>query len=77
MRLVALDEAAQRRGLSLGQTVSEARGLLPELLTRELDAPAIARRFADFADWHANASPIVAIPADGAPWGDLVLDITG
>jgi protein ImuB len=77
LRLVALDQVAQARGVRPGQTVAEARGLLPELETRALDAPRIARRFADFADWHSNASPIVAIPADGAPWGELVLDITG
>jgi len=77
MRLVALDAAAYAAGLDLGQTVSEARGRVPELVTRELDAAFTARRFAAFADWHSNASPIVAIPADGAPWGDLVLDITG
>ncbi len=33
--------------------------------------------FADFADWHSNASPMVAVVTDRAAWGDLVLDITG
>jgi len=77
MRLVALDAAASARGLAAGQTVSDARALVPELDTRALDSTLIARLFADFADWHSNASPLVAIPPDGAPWGDLVLDITG
>ncbi len=38
---------------------------------------ALEHVFADFADWHSNASPIVAVLDDVAAYGDLVLDITG
>ncbi len=37
----------------------------------------IQQTFADFADWHSNASPIVSVLIDKSAWGDLALDITG
>lgn len=77
MRLVALDERAVRAGLSEGQSLSDARALCPELNAREIDRAALAARFADFADWQSYASPIVAVLDETAPYGDLVLDITG
>ncbi|MEO6014312.1 MAG: DNA polymerase Y family protein [Devosia sp.] len=77
MRLVALDETAIRHGLSLGQTVSDARAQLPELEVREIDQELTQALFADFADWHSYASPLVVALTDMAPYGDLVLDITG
>ena len=77
MRLVALDLVASRAGLGIGQSLSDARALLPGLEVRELDEEFTAQVFADFADWHSNASPIVAVHDDVSPWGDLILDITG
>jgi protein ImuB len=77
MRLVALDARASAHGLHVGQTLADARAILPELDAQEIDRAAIAQLFADFADWHSNASPIVSVLTDAAPWGDLVLDITG
>ncbi len=50
---------------------------MPELTVRELDRPLLEAAFADFADWHSNASPLVAVMGETAPYGDLVLDITG
>lgn len=77
MRLVAVDSAAFRAGLSAGQNLSDARALVPDLELREIDRGFIEHVFADFADWHSNASPIVAVLPDLAPFGDLVMDITG
>jgi protein ImuB len=78
LRLVALDVEASRAGLRYGQSLADARALLPELTVREIDEPMLEAAFADFADWHSNASPLVAVMGDGGlRYGDLVLDITG
>ncbi len=77
MRLAAVDAAASKAGLSAGQNLSDARALVPDLEAREIDQGFIGHVFADFADWHSNASPIVAVHSDMAPYGDLILDITG
>lgn len=77
MRLSALDALASKAGLSVGQNLSDARALVPDLLVFEHDADFTAHVFADFADWHSNASPIVAVDDTMAPYGDLILDITG
>jgi protein ImuB len=77
MKIVELDEAASRKGLFVGQNLSDARAIVTDLEAREIDRDTTERVFADFADWHSNASPIVSIVTDVAPWGDLALDITG
>ena len=77
MRLAAVDVAASRANLLPGQNLSDARALVPELELREIDRSYIEQVFADFADWHSNASPIVAVHSAAAPYGDLILDITG
>ncbi len=77
MRLAAVDAVASDAGLSPGQNLSDARALVPDLIVREIDHDFIAHVFADFADWHSNASPIVAAHTDISPYGDLMLDITG
>jgi protein ImuB len=77
MRLVELDARAAAAGLYVTQSLSDARALVPELKVREIDRAFLATVFADFADWHSNASPIVAVPTEAAPYGDLILDITG
>ena len=77
MRLVALDAGAAAAGLALSQSLSDARALCPTLQVREIDRSFLAAVFADFADWHSYASPLVAVLADAAPYGDLGLDITG
>jgi protein ImuB len=74
---VALDNKAAEIGLQLDQTLADARAIVPDLVMREIDRDYLEAVFADFADWHSNASPIVAVLADAAPYGDLVLDITG
>jgi protein ImuB len=77
MRIAAVDQRAAEAGLFPGRNLADARAVIPELLARELEPERIARIFADFADWHSNASPIVSVLDHVAPWGDLVLDITG
>jgi len=77
MRLAAVDIEASRANLSPGQNLSDARALVPELELREIDRAYIEQVFSDFADWHSNASPIVAVHSAVAPYGDLILDITG
>ena len=77
MRIVAHDDRAGAAGLFRGQSLSDARALCPDLEAREIDRGFLAHVFADFADWHSNASPIVSVLTDKAMWGDLVLDITG
>jgi protein ImuB len=77
MRIAALDAAAARLGLSVGHAPSDARAQVPTLVVREIDAAALETAFADFADWHSYASPLVSVLTDTAPYGDLVLDISG
>lgn len=77
MKLMAVDAMASKAGLVPGQNLSDARALVPDLEVREADRNAFEHLFADFADWHSNASPIVSVLTDVAAYGDLVLDITG
>ena len=77
LRLAAVDAEAARRGLSIGQNLADARAMVPDLTVREMDRPLLEAAFADFADWHSNASPLVAVMSDVTGFGDLVLDITG
>ena len=77
MRLAAVDAAASRHGLSIGQALSDARAQIPGLNVREIDRAMTEALFADFADWHSYASPMVSVLTDATPCGDLVLDITG
>lgn len=77
MRIAALDTAASRAGLTVGQNITDARALVPDLLVLEHDPGFTAHVFSEFADWHSNASPIVAVHDAMTPYGDLILDITG
>ena len=77
MRLAAIDAEAAANKLSVGQNLADARAMLPGLTVREIDRPMLEAAFADFADWHSNASPLVAVHAEMNAFGDLILDITG
>ncbi len=77
MRLVAVDALAARLKLTSGQNLSDAKAQVPQLEVREIDQVHVAHVFADFADWHSNASPLVAVMTDRSLYGDLCLDITG
>ena len=77
MRLAAVDDRAAEAGLMVGQSLTDARALVPNLEVREIDRVLLEHSFADFADWHSYASPIVSVLTDQTPYGDLCLDITG
>lgn len=77
MRLVAIDAEGQQKGLRHGQALADARAVLPRLTVQEIDRPLLEAGFADLADWHSNASPLVSVLTDNENFGDLVLDITG
>lgn len=77
MRLVALHHQAAATGIFEGQSLTDARALVPGLSVREIDRAFLTQRFADFADWHSYASPIVSVLTDQSAYGDLGLDITG
>jgi protein ImuB len=77
LRVGALDAEAARLGVRLGQSLADARAIVPSLTAKEMDRPLLESGFADFADWHSNASPMVAVMNDVTRFGDLVLDITG
>jgi protein ImuB len=77
LRLAAIDREAAQLGLSVGQNLADARGMVPALTLKEIDRPMLEAAFADFADWHSNASPLVSVQTAMHPFGDLVLDITG
>ena len=77
LRLAAVDAEAARHGLHVGQNLADARAMVPDLTVREMDRPLLEAAFADFADWHSNASPLVSVMTDVTGFGDLVLDITG
>ena len=73
MRLVALDETAERVGLNRGQALTDARAMVPALDAVEEDGNADARLLATIADWAERYTPLVALAGgDG-----LTLDITG
>lgn len=76
-RLAALDARASKLGLKLEQALADARAIVPDLLVQEIDHDLLEGVFADFADWHSNASPIVAVLTDQVRYGQLALDITG
>ncbi len=77
MRLVAVDARASAEGLFGGQNLSDARAQVPTLDVREIDRASLEQVFADFADWHSNASPVVSVLTDAAEYGDLCIDVTG
>lgn len=74
---MAVDAQAARLGLAPRHSLADARALVPDLDAREIDRPLLEHVFADFADWHSYASPIVSVLTDAAAFGDLMLDITG
>ncbi|OJF91235.1 DNA repair protein [Pararhizobium antarcticum] len=73
MRIVALDQVAERSGLSLGQGITEARAIRPVIDVIPAD-PAADRAFLEgLADWCDRYTPLVAMDGDRG----LFLDITG
>jgi protein ImuB len=71
--LVAIDDAAERRGLHIGIALAQARAMHPTLDVVPEDADADATLLESIADWCLRYTPLVACDTpDG-----LLLDITG
>jgi len=71
--IVAINEAAERLGLSTGLALAQARAMHPALQAVVEDAVADATLLENIADWCLRYTPLVAVDApDG-----LTLDITG
>ncbi len=71
--IYALDDAAARNGLAIGQPLANARAICPHLEVFDADIAADARTLGDIADWCDRFTPLVALDSpDG-----LFLDITG
>jgi protein ImuB len=72
-RLYAVDHGAACLGLFVGQKLTDAHALVPELASADAEPEADAQALLALADWCARFSPAVAVDApDG-----LFLDITG
>ena len=71
--LVAIDDAAERRGLHIGVALAQARAMHPTLDVVPEDADADATLLDNIADWCLRYTPLVA---SDTPDG-LLLDITG
>jgi protein ImuB len=73
LRLVSVDPAALRLGISAGLTLADARARVPALAVAETDLAADLALLERLADWCERYTPLVALDhPDG-----LVLDITG
>ena len=71
--LTAVDDAAERLGLSPGLALAQARAMHPDIEALEEDAEADAALLEVIADWCLRYTPLVACDApDG-----LLLDISG
>lgn len=77
LRLAAVDRLAGAQKLYIGQNLADARAMVLDLTAREIDQPLLEAAFGIFADWHSNASPLVAVMSDMNAYGDLVMDISG
>lgn len=72
LRLVALDEAAEKLGLTRGMALADARAMIPALGVADDDPAADAALLEDVAGWAERYTPLVGLDANG-----LMLDITG
>src|SRR5262249_31338532 len=74
VRLTAIDAQAEAEGLRIGQTLADARALLPVLLVANADPAADARALAELARWAERFSPFIGLDPDGE---GLWLDVRG
>ncbi|MEP9350495.1 DNA polymerase Y family protein [Xanthobacter sp. KR7-225] len=72
-RLVAMDAAAERLGLTLGLPLADARARVPRLAVAQEDPAADAALLAALASWCERWTPFAALSGEGG----LMLDITG
>ncbi|MGD4095477.1 hypothetical protein QT626_22495, partial [Xanthomonas citri pv. citri] len=57
----ALDDAASRLGLHIGQPLANARAMCPDLKVFDADVVADAKTLSDIADWCDRFTPLVAL----------------
>lgn len=79
VRLVAVEAEAERYGLHAGQTLSDARALVPSVVAHASDNAAIEQLRRSIALWCGRYTPLVAFAGteEGARHYALFLDITG
>ncbi len=81
MRLVAVDAAGHKAGLRVGQTLSDARALVPDLDAFDHDPQADAALASAIATWCDRYTPLVALEEPGEDivggCAGLFLDISG
>jgi protein ImuB len=83
IRVLALDARARSRGIRKGQTLSDARALIPDLDCHRADAGADHAMLLRIASWCERYTPLVGLGADpeteAGVGGDhgLFMDITG
>lgn len=80
LRLVAVDEVAEARGLAAGLGLADARAMVPDLMVAEADPPGDQALLERIADWCDRYTPLVAL--DPAAFGmagpdGLFLEIGG
>ncbi|MBU6458994.1 MAG: DNA polymerase Y family protein [Bradyrhizobium sp.] len=73
LQVYALDDAAARLGLEIGQPLANARAICPHIKVFDADPAADLRALNDIADWCDRFTPLVALDARHG----LFLDITG
>ena len=73
LHIFALDDAAARLGLEIGQPLANARAICPQLRVFDADEAADAKALNAIAEWCDRFTPLVAID----PPHGLFLDITG
>lgn len=75
-RIVAVDVAARRLGITVGMTVADALAVQPDLVLAPLDADADRALAEHLSDWCSQYTPWAATDLWGGGFG-LWLDITG
>lgn len=73
MRVVAVDDTAEHRGIRLGLSLADARGAVPDLCVEEADEAADRALLEKLADWCDRYTPLIALD----PPHGLFLDISG
>lgn len=73
LRIAHVNRAAYATGIRAGQTVAEARAVLPNIVTHDDDPAADRRQLESLAVWANCLSPVVHIEGDDT----LIADVTG
>jgi protein ImuB len=77
VRVMACTEAAEFRGVEVGQLLADARALCPDVQIRDADPEADVQALKNLSDWLTRYTPWAA-PASGHNGADgVMLDITG